>query len=188
MISRTYPLSTAAPVPFDYGNPSASMIDLRAIASHLASEPRWANNLNFHYSVAQHSLLVASIIPRFEWRIYGLLHDAAEMFTRDLPTSFKHWLVDQGADVYALERRILNCVWRHFELPAPTAEIAAAVDRADAIALATEWRDVVRNKTGNWTPPALPLPRPIRHVSPIVVEDDFLGQVDSYLHIARGRL
>lgn len=177
---------TAASLCFDFENPTPEMIDRRALAWQLSGEGRWSNNTHWHLSVAQHSLLVANAIRVPGWRIYGLLHDAAEAFTRDLPTPFKLWLSSKGADVVALERRILNeAVLPHFGLPAPTTEIAAAVDLADAGALATEYRDVVRGKGPEWQPKAPPLPgKPIRFRRREDIEEEFLGALDCMLRDA----
>lgn len=169
---------TAAGASFDFADPRPEMIDPRALAWQLSGEGRWANNTWFHLSVAQHSLMVARALPP-AWRIYGLLHDAAEAFTRDLSTPFKLWLVSSGADVLALERRILGAVWARFELAAPSAEIAKAVDEADARALATEYRDVVRGKGPDWVPKAPPFAGPaVRSRTREAVEADFLKALD----------
>lgn len=178
---------TASGATFDFDNPLPAMIDRRALAWQLSLEGRWANNLYFPYSVAQHSLLVATLIEDPAARIYGLLHDAAEAFTRDLPTPFKLWLLNQGADVPALERRILGqAVFPYFQLPPPTSAIAKAVDHADAVALATEYRDVVKGKGPEWTPKATPRGgRPITFRHSTQVEEEFLGMLDVYLSDVR---
>lgn len=172
---------------FDFADPRPEMIHARGLAWSLSGEGRWANNTLWPLSVAQHSLMVAHAIRTPAWRIYGLLHDAAEAFTRDLPTPLKHWLVMQGADVMALERRILcNAVYPHFGLPTPTAEIAAAVDEADARALATEYRDAVMGKGPEWVPSGAPLPGPtIRFHRRDLVEQQWLNALETMLRDAR---
>lgn len=172
---------TPAGIAFDYADPRPEMIERRALAWALSLEGRWANNVLFPLSVAQHSLLVASAIREPQFRIYGLLHDAAEAFTRDLPTPFKLWLASQGADVIGLEHRILKAVWTHFGLQLPTPECNQAVDVADARALATEYRDVVKGKGPEWVPPAEPLPQPVKFRRQDQVEAEFLERLESYL-------
>lgn len=171
---------TAAGLCFDYDNPRPEMIEPRALAWQLSGEGRWGNNTHWHLSVAQHSLMVAAAIREPHWRIYGLLHDAAEAFTRDLPTPFKLWLVTHGADVAGLERRILaDAILPRFDLPPMTAEIAAAVDIADARALATEYRDVVAGKGSEWQPTAEPLPgRSVVYWTRDKAEQRFLEALD----------
>lgn len=177
---------TAAGLCFDFNDPRPEMIERRALAWQLSGEGRWANNTHWPLSVAEHSLTVAYAIKVPAWRIYGLLHDAAEAFTRDLPTPFKLWLASQGADVVALEHRILfNAVLPHFGLPQPTAEIAAAVDLADARALATEYRDVVKGKGPEWVPSGDPLPgRVVKFRHRHDVEEDFLAAIDNMIRDA----
>lgn len=148
-------LTTAAPIPLDFDNLSLEAIDIDAIMHQLAHECRWAGNVYNFYSVLQHSCFVAQNIKHPALRIYGFVHDFAEAFTRDLPTPFKHWLVIQGADVLALERKILNLVYKRLKLKKPTAQIARIVDEADKRAWATEVRDIVKN------PPALQGTQPL---------------------------
>lgn len=172
---------TAAGLPFDFDNPRPEMIDRRALAWQLSGEGRWANNTHWPLSVAQHSLTVAYAIPEPAWRIYGLLHDAAEAFTRDLPTPFKLWLAARGADVVGLERRILTeAVLPHFGLQLPSHEIAAAVDLADQRALVTEYRDVVKGKGPEWVPAGQPLPgKALKWRKRDDVEEEFLEALEN---------
>lgn len=162
MTHSPYSIATAGGASFDFAAPGPEMIDLETIAWHLAREPRWCGNLKWHFSVAQHSLCVAEAIENPSWRIYGLLHDAAEAYTRDLPTPFKQWLVMNGTDFYALERRILKAVWQKFDIVPPTKEISEAVDLADARQLATEARDVVKSPPIGWEAWAKPFPDRLR--------------------------
>lgn len=177
---------TAAGLCFDFDNPQPEMIERRALAWQLSGEGRWANNTHWPLSVAQHSLCVAAAIPNPAWRIYGLLHDAAEAFTRDLPTPFKLWLAARGADVVALEGRILHqAVLPHFGLAGPSHEIAEAVDHADARALATEYRDAVKGKGPEWVPKGAPLPgKPLKFRKRDDVEQEFLDALDCMIRDA----
>ncbi|RYE42040.1 MAG: hypothetical protein EOP24_34310 [Hyphomicrobiales bacterium] len=181
-----YWVYTAASLCFDFANPRPDMIDRRALAWQLSGEGRWSNNTHWHLSVAQHSLCVAFAINNPGWRIYGLLHDAAEAFTRDLPTPFKLWLAKEGADVVALERRILlEAVLPHFGIAPPTSEINAAVDLADARALSTEYRDVVQGKGPEWIPKADPLPgKAVKYRNRHDVEEEFLRELDNMIRDA----
>jgi hypothetical protein len=179
-----YSVTTAAGIDFDYNNPQPEMIEPRALAYQLSLEGRWSNNTHFPYSVAQHSLLVASRIEEPAFRIYGLLHDAAEHVTRDLPTPFKLWLLAHGADVVGLEHRILASVWQRFDLPAPTPAINVAVDEADARALATEYRDVVKGKSPTWRPKGAPWSTIVKQMRADKVEEQFLARLDDYLRDA----
>lgn len=71
-------------------------IDIRDIAHHLSNECRYAGATPEHYSVAQHSVLVAEHLAQSMWRLTpeillaALLHDAAEAYIKDLPSPMKH--------------------------------------------------------------------------------------------------
>lgn len=160
---------------FYFADPRPEMICLSDIAHHLSRENRWGNNIEFtSYSVAQHCLLVAQICRLPQSRPYALLHDAVEMVTRDLATPWKGFLAVLGADVVAYEHRVLNdAVYPAFGLPRPSHEIAADVDIADQVALATEYRDVVAGRSAVWAPKAKPLPTRIRFMAQPVVEEKF---------------
>jgi len=179
-----YETFTASSNRLSFSNPGPENIDRASIAHHLAMLNRWTGNTHFAYSVAQHSLLVADLIRVPEWRIYGLLHDAAEAYTGDLPTPLKHWLQMDGADIMGLERRILVCIYDHFKLPSPTRAIAEAVDKADADALATEYRDVVKGSTPLWTPAGKPHSATIKFKTGLDIECQFLEALDTYLRLA----
>lgn len=89
------------------------------------------------YSVAQHSMMVADLVPP-EMELFALLHDAAEAYTGDISRPLKKLL---GGSFRVIERRVQDAVDRRFGLEWSPA-IAAAVKQADDVALATERRDL----------------------------------------------
>lgn len=160
---------------FHFAYPTPAMVCLDDIVHHLSRENRWYNNIEaVSYTVAQHSLLVAAACRLPQSEPYALLHDALEMVTRDLSTPFKGFLLTLGADLVGYERRVLrDAVYPAFGLPQPTSEINRDVDNADAIALATEFRDVVKGRSDTWRPAAKPLSRPVRFMTQPKVEELF---------------
>jgi len=72
-------------------NPSPSQIVIGDIAHGLAHQCRFNGQTSKFYSVAQHSVLVASILPR-ELRLAGLLHDASETYLGDVVQPLKELL------------------------------------------------------------------------------------------------
>lgn len=84
-------LRTASGRAFRLVPPDPAQVSARDIADHLARINRFNGALNGgigHYSVAQHSMLVARMLPA-ELKIYGLLHDAHEAYIGDRITPVK---------------------------------------------------------------------------------------------------
>ena len=126
-------------------DPRPDDISAHDIAHALAMKCRFGGHTKFPghiYSVAQHSILVADLLPK-KFQLWGLLHDAAEAYLPDVPRPVKPFL----AGFEAIERRIMECVAERFTLEWP---MPAAVKVADNIALATERRDVMRATKHEW--------------------------------------
>lgn len=81
-------LQTASGKCFDLLNPTAGMVDINDISHHLSQINRFTGATREPYSVAQHSVHVAEVLPE-ELKIYGLLHDANETYTSDISTPMK---------------------------------------------------------------------------------------------------
>ena len=82
-------------------------VDLETIATHLSGLHRYSGASPL--SVIQHSLLTASFLgdSHSDIHIYGLLHDAHEAWTSDIPGPLKIWLNGKSGDALAtLESRI----------------------------------------------------------------------------------
>ena len=123
----------------DIVTPTLDMIHWRDIAESLAKTCRFGGHCRGFYSVAQHSLFVAQLIPR-EWRAYGLLHDAHEAFTGDLISPLKALL---GDPIREVEARFDRLIYEAAGLALPSKDIRACIKTADRVALATERRDLV---------------------------------------------
>ncbi len=88
-----------------------------------------------HNSVAQHSLLVASLMP-VGYMLEGLLHDASETYLTDIATPVKPLL----ANYRELEAPIMRAIAEKFHLAEDWKE---KFKKADAIMLSTEIRDLM---------------------------------------------
>lgn len=123
----------------DIVTPTLDMIHWRDIAESLAKTCRFGGHCRGFYSVAQHSLFVAQLIPS-EWRAYGLLHDAHEAFTGDLISPLKALL---GDPIREVEARFDRLIYEAAGMALPSTDIRACIKTADRVALATERRDLV---------------------------------------------
>lgn len=118
-------------------DPRPEELSIEDIAHHLSLQCRWAGATSEFYSVAEHSVRVARLLPP-GLRLAGLLHDAAEAYLLDLPRPLKR---APELRAYAdAEERLQRAVARRWGLPHP---LPAAVKEADDILLATELRDLL---------------------------------------------
>ena len=132
-------------------DPRPEEICIEDIAHALANQCRFAGHCQRFYSIAEHSVRVASICSS-ENRLWGLLHDASEAYCCDLPRPLKH---HPGMNQYrGCEDGIAFAVAIKFGLPL---NIPAEVKEADSRLLATEKRDLMAiGPAWGWLPEPLP--------------------------------
>lgn len=116
--------------------PEVDAIDIRDIAHALAMSSRFGGHTRTFYSVAEHSVRVSLICPAKD-ALYGLLHDAAEAYLKDIPQPVKHQ--DAAAFYREAEAMVQAAVAVRFGLPAVEPH---SVKRADLIMVHTEGRDL----------------------------------------------
>ena len=127
----------------DFLNPEPAEISIEDIAHGLALECRFARQCRTHYSVAQHSVLVAGMMEKSE--LWGdglltsketikmaLLHDAAEAYLGDVPRPLKKLLPDYRE----IEERIHAAISERFNLALPY--VPKSVKDFDAAILGAE--------------------------------------------------
>jgi hypothetical protein len=137
---------------FDLLNPRAENVITTDLAHALSMVCRFNGHCAHHYSVAQHSLLVAHIIEREggtpEQQLAGLLHDGTEAYISDLTRPLKLLLIEA-----ARQREItwLNLV-SEFSAKSNVVSIRAAAmrilttaEREELAALRREIRDLRRS-------------------------------------------
>lgn len=130
-------------------NPDPNAIDILDVAHHLSNQCRFTGASVFHYSVAQHSVLVSEMCDPKD-ALWGLLHDAPEAYLVDIPKplkgqkAFKEYMV--------AEERLMNAVCDVFGLDRKMPESVAIADHR---LLQTEARDIMRPCEVPWRNDAL---------------------------------
>ena len=135
-------IHTYSGIAFDPRNPQPAMVRLDDIIHSLSLMNRFNGAALFPYSVAQHSLHVAELLPP-ELRLEGLLHDAAEAYIGDMVSPLKQVMPEYKA----VEARISAVVAEVFGLAYPEPRL---VKQADLAVLAAEREQVLGLSYGPW--------------------------------------
>ena len=156
--------------------PRIDRIDIEDIAHGLAYQCRFNGQTSAFYSVAQHSIMVASILSPHLHKA-ALLHDAAEAYLGDIVKPLKH-LLPGFADI---EAGVTRLIAQAFAVDFDTDH--DAIKHADMVALATEKRDLMPNSTEAWSylTGIAPLPEPIDPLPPAQAKAAFL---DAWARVA----
>lgn len=119
-----------------------------AMAHSMAQTARYRGNADAFYSVAEHSVLVASLMrdvvggSTFE----GLLHDAAESVLPDVSSPFKQLL----PDLRRIEKVLDKDIRQHFGLPLEKSREAKI---ADWLALFIEAAEIIPERGADFVDP-----------------------------------
>jgi len=114
-------IQTASGTKFDLLDPTPDMICLADIAKALSQVCRFGGHTRAFYSVAQHSVIVSSLLRDADCDYatirWGLMHDAAEAYIGDITGPLKHLLLAQNIHaIVEVESNILNAIGRRFNL------------------------------------------------------------------------
>jgi len=123
-------------------DPQQDQVDIEDIAHGLAYQCRFNGQTRHFYSVAQHSLIVAGLVPK-RFRLAALLHDAAEAYMGDMVKPLKQLFPMFSA----IEAKVMVAIGARYGI----ADFEdRAIKRADLVALAMEKRDLMPNSTEAW--------------------------------------
>lgn len=137
---------------FHFLAPQLDEIKIEDIAHSLSLTCRFSGSCSVFYSVAEHSIRVAEIVPD-KYKLLALLHDASEAYLPDLPRPMKACF----PDFKAMETVILQAIWKKYGIDFMLTT-NGIVKEADNILLATEARDLMKN-TEDWAT----LPEPLEY-------------------------
>jgi|SRR3569623_300267 len=102
---------------------AADQINIVDIANGLGREARFGNQADHFYSVAQHSVLLATLVPD-EYKVWAMLHDASEAYTHDMPKPIKRCISGWGD----MEHRLSQVIYEHFGLSGDIPDEVKAID------------------------------------------------------------
>ena len=140
---------------FHFLDPQPDEIDIIDIAHSLSITCRFGGQCREFYSVAEHSIRVADVVPK-EYKLHALLHDASEAYMPDLPRPMKATL----SEFKGIEIIILQAIFNKFLYSPDTQKPGSKlIKEADDTLLATEGRDLMANMD-DWDP----LPKPLIEV------------------------
>ena len=122
--------------------PHIDQVAIEDIAHGLAYQCRFNGQTKTFYSIAQHSLIVASLVPP-PLRLAALLHDAAEAYLGDMVKPLKVLLPEFAA----LEDKVTAIIAATYGIDFSD---YAPIKRADLVALATEKRDLMPHSAERW--------------------------------------
>lgn len=159
---------------FDFAQPDPSQIDIWDIALGLSRLPRFGGQTRVAYSVAQHSVLVADIVPG-EFALEALLHDAAEAYCQDLSIPLKNLL----PDYCAMEANVLAVIMQRFGVRS-SIRSRLAVWKADTAVLVTEIRDLMPGDFGDYLQGVVPIEQTIVAMSETESRAAFLQRFEAY--------
>ncbi len=162
-------------------------IKIEDIAHALSNICRFGGHCKFHYSVAQHSYYVSTIVPE-HLALHGLLHDAAEAYLGDVPRPIKH---GKGMEPFRKAEASMEWVIAYGFGLETTDESTRLVKEADNVVLATERRDlmVVRPEGDDWlhgAGAAEPMGRRIMQWRPEAAERNFLLRYRELIRVDGG--
>lgn len=125
-------------------DPRPEEIDPIDIARALANQARFSGHTIRHYSVIEHSLRVAYLVPRSEFA-YALLHDAAEAYLVDIPRPMKR--LPEFQFYRQAEAALMTAIEKRFALePGQPNEVSSA----DKAMLWHEYRALMMNYLPEW--------------------------------------
>lgn len=135
-------IETASGRKFNFLSPDPDSIDIHDIAYALSNLCRYTGHCRSYYSVAEHSVYVASLLPD-NLRLAGLLHDAAEAYLGDVNSPLKRLLPEYKEIEHGVEAAIAKKFGLEYPFP-------SGVKHADLQQLRTEAHHLLPSRGEEW--------------------------------------
>lgn len=135
---------------FPFRNPTIDDISIQDIAHSLSMQPRFCGATNLFLSVAEHCVNVCNRVPD-EFKIWGLLHDAAEAYLSDIPDPVKQCLLEYEQMEIKILEVVADKFGMHWYQPnGVPREVLRVDDKLRELEARFLFRNVVKfeNKTG----------------------------------------
>lgn len=157
---------------FDLRHPHAGMINPETIAICLARTCRFKGHCRDFYSVAQHSVIVESLIHDDSLRLPALLHDAHEVYDGFGDVARPAKLINSHTKEFLCrhQKRVDIQIARRFGFN-PELLWHEQIKWADAVALSTERRDIMGPCDRSWE--TLPDPSPVITIEPADIDEAY---------------
>ena len=133
-------------VSFNVLEPREEDIHPLDIAKALSQQCRFTGHTKPPYSVAEHSILVATLSPT-KWKLAALLHDAAEAYLMDLPTPIKN--LPEMKPYRDMEDKLQRLIYKRFGVDSE--EVPPSVKKADHEAFKIEWNALMVPTEDAWS-------------------------------------
>lgn len=158
-------IETRSGIIFHFLDPKPEEIKIEDIAYALANQCRFNGHCSRFYSVAEHSVLVASLVEPKD-RLAALLHDASEAYLSDIPSPIKQFLPDYAKMEDTVQSAINTKFLRNGE-PYKYEVDWKAIKQADRQQLSTEAHYLLTSGGKEWSMWGDQRPEPLDGKSPL---------------------
>jgi hypothetical protein len=143
-------IRTSTGVNFYPLDPKPEEIVIYDIAQALSNLCRYNGHMERHYSVAQHSLMVADELRKRGYpaiiQMFGLLHDGSEAYICDIPRPIKPYLTNY----FEIEKKLQDMIYERFAGRLPTEEEHRIIKEVDDDALLFEVENYIHFNDWRW--------------------------------------
>ena len=139
----------------DFLEPDPLQITIHSVAVSLSRENRFGNQTKdgCTYSVASHSIWVSDYLKAegesTEMQLHGLLHDAHEAYTGDIPAPLKH-IPEVRAVIKPVEDRIQAAIYASIDVEEPDVCQLTRIKYVDNQALVCEAQKFLVSRGRKW--------------------------------------